>query len=59
MLYKNYVFCSNNKERLINKMKITRKNFEDFWHDEGQYMGITNNGKRYDLLANDIKECLI
>ena len=56
MLYKNYVFCSNNKERLINKMKITKKNFEDFWHDEGQYMGITNSRRREFNLANKIEE---
>lgn len=37
-------------------MKITRKNFEDFWHDEGQYMGITNSRRREFNLANKIEE---
>ena len=37
-------------------MKITRKNFEDFWHDEGQYLGISNSKRRESNLANKIEE---
>ncbi len=37
-------------------MKITRKDFERFWHDEGQYMGIKNSHRREMNLAAKIEE---
>lgn len=37
-------------------MKITRKHFENFWRDEGQYMGIKNSNRRAMNLASKIEE---
>lgn len=37
-------------------MKITKQNFEDFWREEGQYMGITNSKRREINLSAKIEE---
>lgn len=37
-------------------MKITKKQFKDFWHYEGQYMRISNRNRREMNLADKVEE---
>ena len=37
-------------------MKITKKDFEKFWRDEGQYMNISNKNRREMNLSAKIEE---